>query len=179
MESITAETFLSLVWPKNLIRFEMLELRAIRRSDNSIRREFLSSQEEFLKKAKSYGEGWDIYFGVSTRFQSGGKKKDCYRIRCVWVDLDTKDLPDFGEIQPDLVVSSGGGYHLYWIFEDPVYIRGGRWREIEAINRALCKKFKGDIASIDVSRILRLPGTNNYKHEKPRPVKAFRNDIQD
>jgi hypothetical protein len=69
-------------------------------------------------------------------------------------------------------VNSGGGFHGYWLLESPFLVREERWKEIEAINRALAKKFHGDINCIDASRILRVPGFNNYKYTPPRKVVA-------
>ena len=173
MKVISAETFLSAIWPSQLLRNETLELRARRQEDGKIEQKFLRSIKEFLRAAKSYGEGWDIYFGISTRFLQGGKKSDCFRTCCVWVDLDkTPKLPDFGEIPPDFVVSSGGGFHVYWMLESPVYVRDNRWKQIEAVNRGLTKKFNGDIMCPDISRILRVPDTFNFKYNPPKKVIA-------
>ena len=176
MIQISPTSFLQRVWPQNFLRDETLELRAIRRKDNSIKRKFLTSIDEFLTTASEYGDEWDIYFGVSTRFQKGGKKQDCYRIKCVWVDLDKPETPSFVPVKPDIIVKSGTGSHVYWTLRDPLFIRAGRWKEIEAVNRGLCKKFGGDIASIDVTRILRVPGFKNWKYDPPIEVKAYVQD---
>lgn len=173
MKTINSETFLSKIWPSTLLRNETLELRAIHRKDKTIKRKFLKSREEFLKAANSYGEGWDIYFGLSTRYLDGGKKADCYRVNCVWVDLDkTDELPDFGKVPPDIIVNSGGGFHVYWLLDSPAYLREGRHKQIEAVTRALSKRFGGDMTCIDVSRILRVPDLFNYKYIPPRKVVA-------
>jgi DNA primase RepB-like protein len=170
-----AKQFFSQIWPTALVRNETLELRAIDRKNSEIKRSFHTSVEEFLEKAHSYGTGWDIYFGVSTRFQSGGKKSDCFRVRCVWMDFDKKDekLPNFGKIQPDIVVNSGGGFHVYWLLRDPVFLKTGRWAEVEAVTRGLSKKFGGDPMAIDIARILRVPGFLNYKYDPPRMVECI------
>lgn len=186
MRQIDAVEFLSLVWPQSLIRDETLELRAIHRSDKTVSRRFLKTQSEFLSTAKTFGAGWDIYFGVSTRFKNGGKKQDCSRVGCVWVDFDNiVELPKFGKTPPDLIVNSGGGFHTYWLLETPIYVRTGRWREIEAVNRGLTKKFNqnlkpidktkkfgADIMTIDITRILRVPDFFNHKYEPLRKVQA-------
>lgn len=112
-----------------------------------------------------------MYFGVSTRFERGGKKRDCFRTNCVWLDFDGPVLPVFKD-KPDIIVESGTGFHVYWLLTTSMYVRTGRWKEIEAVNRALAKKYRGDIAAIDVSRVLRVPGTLNHKHTPARPVSA-------
>lgn len=173
MTDITPHQFLSSVWPTPLLRNETLELRARRREDKVVKRRFFKSIEEFIKAGHDFGSGWDIYFGVSTRYLEGGKKADCFRLKTVWVDFDkTTKLPEFGKVKPDIIVSSGGGFHCYWTLHSPVFLRTGRWKEIEAVNRALAKKFKGDSMSIDASRILRVPGFDNHKYEPPRKVTA-------
>jgi hypothetical protein len=177
MKNITAEEFLSKVWPSPLLRNETLELRARHRVDKKMSRTFTRSISEFIKIASTYGPGWDIYFGVSTRYLNQGKKKDCYRVKAVWADLDkVQKLPDFKKVPPDLVVESGGGFHCYWILEEPVFIKSGRWKEIEAVNRGLAKKFNGDKMVIDASHILRVPGFNNHKYNPPRKIKASVSD---
>lgn len=187
MKSLDAAEFLSLVWPQSLLRNETLELRAIRRSDKTISRKFLKTTSEFLTAARAFGKGWDIYFGVSTRNGKGGKKTDCLRINAVWIDFDNiSELPNFKQIQPDIIVNSGGGFHTYWLLETPIYVQTGRWKEIEAINRGLIKrfginlkpadkkleKFGADIMTVDIARILRVPDFFNYKYDPPRKVIA-------
>lgn len=172
MTRIDSEEFLNLIWPAPLLRNETLELRAIKRPSGTISRKFVTSSSEFLRVAKTFGVGWDIYFGVCTRFQRGGKKEDCFRVKCVWVDFDkTEKLPDF-KIKPNLVISSGKGFHVYWLLESPIFVRTGRWKEIEAVNRGLAKKLGGDAMAIDIARILRVPDFFNHKYDPPIKVEA-------
>ena len=173
MKSLDAIDFLSVIWPQNLLKNETLELRAIKRENGTVSRRFLKSPEEFLQVAKAFGVGWDIYYGVCTRVDRGGKKEDCCRVNCVWVDFDhTEKLPDFGKIHPDIVVNSGTGFHVYWTLENPIFVRTGRWKDIESTNRGLAKKFGGDLMSIDIARILRVPGFLNYKYTPAKRVTA-------
>src|ERR1700744_2348927 len=149
MSILNATDFLTRVWPSKLLTNETLELRAIDRENQRIRREFVKSIEEFLERAKKY-DGWEIYFGVSTRFGDTGKKVDCYRVRCVWCDLDSdeKSLEQIKSLkpQPNLIVESGGGYHLYWMLQAPLLVqRDERWSIIEAVNRGLAQRFNGDL----------------------------------
>jgi putative DNA primase/helicase len=165
--------FLSKIWPSPLLTNETLELKAICRKNGAVSRTFSRSINEFIERANSYSAGWDIYFGISTRFQNGGKKQDCYRVSYVWVDLDKTDkLPDFKKIEPSIIVKSGGGFHCYWLLDSPVVVRTGHIKEIEAVNRGLCTKFYGDKMAIDITRVLRVPGFNNYKYTPARKVTA-------
>lgn len=73
-----------------------------------------------------------------------------------------------------LMVSSGGGLHLYWPMEDPMTIKD--W-EVQARRlKALCQKlgFRIDPAvTADAARILRVPGTYNYKKAERREVQIL------
>jgi hypothetical protein len=177
MTALTAEQFLDLVWPKRLLTNETLELRLRRRSDSSIRREFARSVPEFLERARSFANSYDVYFALGTRYgTNGGTKRDVYRVATAWADLDDRTIKDCKfRIKPDIVVKSGNGLHCYWTLSEPLLIRGEgeRWKPIEAVNRALAYQLKGDTSTIDISRVLRVPGTMNHKYSPAREVKAF------
>jgi hypothetical protein len=181
MTSLTAEEFLALVWPRKLLTNETLELRLRNRNETNpqkaIKRRFASSVEEFLEKAKRYSGTFDVYFALGTRYgMTGGTKRDVYRVNSTWADLDNRKIKDCAfDPRPDVVVNSGGGVHAYWLLDSPYLIRGEgeRWKPIEAVNRALAQKFDGDRNTIDISRVLRVPGTLNHKFSPPRQVKAF------
>lgn len=177
MTSLTAASFFDLVWPKPLLRNETLELRLRDRSNNKMRRQFCTSTQEFLDKAKEFAPQYDVYFSLATRFgMNSGTKQDCYRICTTWADVDNKKIKECNfDPKPDVMVSSGGGVHSYWLINSPVLLRGEeeRWKSIEAINRGLAYKFHGDRNTIDISRVLRVPGTLNHKFSPAREVKAF------
>lgn len=174
MEELSPSQFLKRIWPEPLLTHETLELRMIRRSDQTIKREFLTSLTDFLSRAKEYPD-YEIYFGVSTRFRNGGKKRDCYRVKASWADLDGRKLEEVKHLTPlpDLIVDSGGGCHAYWLFHRPILVKDGHGSKVEAENRYWCDQFKADIAAIDVSRILRVPGFLNHKYNPPRIVRAW------
>lgn len=173
MKPLTSLEFLQSVWPTPLLTNETLELRVINRSTQKIHRQFVTSIPEFLSQSKVYVD-LEIYFAVSTRYLNGGKKRDCYRVKTAWVDLDGTSLKDAKfPIQPDIVVESGGGIHAYWTMESPMLVKNDRWPKIESINRGLSQRCSGDITTVDVSRILRVPNTLNHKYDPPRQVRAY------
>lgn len=170
--TMSPSEFLSHIWPQKLLRGETLELRAKEKQTGKITRAFFTEQNTFLQAAHKLSTTHNVYFGISTRFEHSGKKCDCYRTGCLWLDFDGPVLPKL-ETKPDIIVESGTGFHIYWILNTLMYVRSGRWKEIESVNRALAKKYHGDMAAIDVSRVLRVPGTLNHKHDPARLVNAI------
>jgi hypothetical protein len=122
-------------------------------------------------------KGQNLYVAVATR-NGGGTKEHIREIPALWCDIDWKDLSqpeakravwDFPQ-RASLVVESGGGYHVYWRLKEP----GTRQDilRVEMLNRQIASYLKGDMQATDASRILRLPGTLNFKYKPPRQVKV-------
>jgi hypothetical protein len=82
---------------------------------------------------------------------------------------------------PNIVVDSGGGIHGYWTFDQPV--PAGDWIKAAEALKALCAahSFAVDAAiTADAARILRVPGTVNYKLPQfPKPCKVVKADPND
>ena len=125
---------------------------------------------------KQHIKDHDLYFGVATRDAGGGKKENIVEIPAVWVDIDFKDidrteaerrLAEF-PIKPTVIVESGGGLHIYYVFKEPC--RKEDIDQCEAVMRGLAMRLGGDLGSTDASRILRIPATRNQKYRPPRPV---------
>jgi hypothetical protein len=167
------------VYPVKLHSHETLELRLLKRSNGAHRSIFCRSVGELIEESLKYAQEWEVYFGVATRLgDSGGKKRDVYRIRTVWCDLDDRTVEECSlfDPAPSILVNSGGGVHAYWAFPNPVLVNHQqRWEDIEAINRGIAERFSGgDDKTIDIARILRVPGTLNHKYDpEPRAVGAY------
>lgn len=69
---------------------------------------------------------------------------------------------------PSAVISSGFGFHTYWLLDAPVDVARAR-----AINTALCDRLGGDRRLIAPSAILRVPGCLHRKSGEPVPVVPF------
>lgn len=103
------------------------------------------------------------------------KKSDVKGCGFLWVDVDRPgvspdELAAWTSLDrgPSLIVRSGGGYHLYWVLDE----FSTDIPRIEAANRFLAERLKGDNA-VDVSRILRVPGSKNFKKEESRAVSVL------
>lgn len=68
------------------------------------------------------------------------------------------------DILPSVVVDSGGGYQGYWFLRDTFSIvtEGDRIR-IDTLQKAWVAKVGSDPAANDLVRVLRVPGSTNYK----------------
>lgn len=118
----------------------------------------------------------NLYFGVATRNGHGGEKENIVNIPAVWTDIDYKDVPKSKvteiykrfQAKPSLIIASGGGLHFYWILKEPALKH--EIPQIETINKQLATHFSGDLNATDAARILRIPGTLNYKYDPPRHI---------
>ena len=124
------------------------------------------------------------FFGVALRNRESitAKKGDasyCQTLTCLFVDADDKHLGEeetrrrinAAPIAPTMVVESGGGLHPYWILERPFYLK----KEMPDAKRWLrhIATSVGDVADESVSepaRVLRIPGSYNFKYDPPRLV---------
>jgi hypothetical protein len=137
----------------------------------------------------------DIYFGVGLRREDKGEyarggNEDVSVIPAFWSDVDILGpahketaLPPTADaalaflgslpLKPSIVVNSGNGLHVYWLFAEPVGVAteahrnnvAGALRGWQAyVNEAARDRgWKLDNTS-DMSRVLRLPGSVNRKN---------------
>jgi len=117
----------------------------------------------------------NIFFGVADRKGASGKLENCLTVGALWVDIDFKTVPEDEArelamafaIPPSIALLSGGGAHLYWLLReriavgDPDLVRG-----LLGLARAL----HADRTVAEPARVLRVPGTKNFKYDPPRDV---------
>lgn len=75
---------------------------------------------------------------------------------------------------PSIIVSSGGGAHVYWTLDKPV--PPSVWTPLAQQLKNRCIEHGLEIdptTTADAARILRAPGTHNYKTATPRPVQVI------
>lgn len=142
-------------------------------------RRFFAIEKDGPAKAAEYClslQGFHCYFGVGLRAKPGKGTKD--NIGCVtaaFADIDFKHVPKDKAIanlkafpfKPSIIVLSGNGAHVYWLFDYPVYQSG--IAKLEALNRKILEACGAQVGTQDSTRILRVPGTANIKPEYPDP----------
>ena len=130
--------------------------------------------------------GLHVYFGVHPtrarrRENQRARAQDICAVNCLFAEYDDKDFDgDPGQtlqhiqslpLPPSVLVCSGGGYHSYWLLEQPFTIQSDEDRAcIDRIQKAWVAFTGGDDGAKDLARVLRVPGTQNAKYKPPRPV---------
>ena len=102
-------------------------------------------------------------------------------LNCLFSEFDAKDYN--GDLdaamaavealkpRPSVVVASGGGYHCYWLLAEPWVITSDADRErARQVLYTWVDFTGGDGAAKDLARVLRVPGSLNYKYNPPQPV---------
>ncbi len=120
------------------------------------------------------------YFGVATRRSpgGGGGKDNLQSATALWIDVDFEDesnqdaleivLKTF-PLRPTARVWTGGGEHVYWLLAKPFDLTTPESiQRFEATLKGLADYFKADSRATDASRVLRVPGTQNYPDKKKR-----------
>jgi hypothetical protein len=151
---------------------QLIELRAIRPGDHSIRQDFftLDAVGDLYAGACELVEEFDVYFGVCPRIRPQGRKEDVSDAPGLWADLDFKRFAD-GEagalrklaefpLPPSWLVATGGGFHVYWALNHAVRADAAFEGRLKGVVKAL----NADPAATDRSRVLRIPGTFNHKY---------------
>lgn len=171
------EQFLSMLFlPDELIEIRFIESwfsrgrkksRVARSAEWSRRNEFTSQLGDINGFART--ECANIYFGVCPRHRVGDSHDETIKtVRCVWCDIDDVTTEqaharwaDADVPVPSIVVNSGTGVHAYWLLEGDLTTPETR-SQLGAMLPHFYRSFGGDHVQ-NLSRILRPPGTFNYK----------------
>lgn len=155
-----------------------------------------------VARMSASGPGLETYLGVTLRRRNGGMGQDVVMATALWAELDgdvskkgngcrSKEeayerLAQIQIVAPSIVVDSGGGLHAYWLLQEP--LQGDDLAAVPIFNARLREALRGpavygpDGAVIssgyagdqvgDLPRLLRVPGTMNYKRQNDaRPVR--------
>lgn len=186
------ECHISTIFPLGSLESdEFMELRTFRARRPGPRTFHRSHAELISAGLRASANGLDVFVGVAPRrctenatitscpHRSRGGKDHIARISWAFVDVDVgKGYDGIDDIfarfdglalPPDLVVMSGNGAHGYWQLSEPT----SDFARVERLTRALSRQLGRDPA-FDVSRVLRLAGTMNYKYLPPRTTTVVR-----
>lgn len=129
----------------------------------------------------------DIYFSTnplacSRSAHQRGRVADVAAVNCLFgdFDLDKSDAASAKALlqrlvrtscPPSAAVFTGGGLHAYWLLNVPFVLYGAVERDLTAsILKRWVARVGADPAAADLARVLRVPGTRNYKYRPPAAV---------
>jgi hypothetical protein len=181
--------------------FCILGIKKVEGKDD-VRQQLVATRKEVDALTAQYvTEKRNVFFAVSKYATETNRKKDNVRaVKSFWLDIDcgeekakpnlTTGIPDGYLDQPTaaralkafctliglplpIVVDSGRGLHVYWALTEEVSRE--QWEPVAERLRELCvtHKFYVDNAVFEVARILRIPGTYNFKGEQPALVQPL------
>lgn len=147
----------------------LMDFRALHDTDKSLPGQTCRAT---LNDAWAWIEGWNaaqhgIFVTPAALDGQGRKLENAQAIRAHYVDLDGVDAEQqaaaataWSPAPSFAVTSSPGKQHIYW----PVQHYAADTRRFEQVQRKLRQMFNGDKAVIDAVRVMRLPGTLNWKY---------------
>lgn len=130
--------------------------------------------EDAARVIHGLGSRTDVYVGVIPRTFPAGDRSAVVSGQVLWADCDdhasSARLASF-QPAPSFMVRSGspGACHAYWILARALPVAG-----IEHLNQRLAATLAADPHAIDAVRVLRPPGTLNFKRSPPVPVELVR-----
>jgi len=164
-----------------------------------VRQKLVATREEVDQYADLYmSQKRNVFFGVA-RYETAANrtKENVKSLKAFWLDIDCGEAK--AEINPEtgrpdgyinqaaglqalkafcdkiglprpLLVNSGRGLHVYWPLT-----RAVTREEWEPVAERLCElcithDFYVDPSAFEAARILRIPGTFNFKDDPPKPV---------
>lgn len=165
----------------------------------SVRQELVETREEADAVVQKFvQQERNVFFGVA-RYSTGvGRTKDNVKsLKAFWLDIDCGEAkaevnPKTGKpngyidqatginelkrfckltgLPKPILVNSGRGIHVYWALTEE--ITREEWERVAARLHQLCvtHNFYIDAQVFEVARILRVPGTFNFKDDPPAEV---------
>jgi hypothetical protein len=130
-----------------------------------------------LKQAdKLNAEGFGVYFAPCLRRTKSGSADAAAWMPALWIDIDsTPDdrQRDYDRLRafdpaPSFILDSGGGWHAYWLLDEPLALQDDADRQnIASLLRGLFAALGGDPGYVkSVASVMRLPDSINTKPER-------------
>lgn len=153
---------------------------------------FVESLDEIDAEVRSLlDRGYNVYFGCAKYAKNRKRTKENTTLfKALWLDIDCGAEKLYSTQEEGLdalasfcntlglpapcIVNSGNGLHTYWVLEEP--IAKDVWKRTAEKLKKLCREhdFHADPAvTADEARILRLPGTLNFKSFPPALVEVW------
>ena len=111
----------------------------------------------------------NVWFCTSLLGTTERRKENCLPGNFAWADLDTTSYEGI-EPKPSIVIeSSPGRYQAYWNIEESPLPSD----VIEDFSRRIAYKFDADRSGWDLTQLLRVPFTKNFKYNPPADIRIL------
>lgn len=144
-----------------------------------------------------------IYFGVHPcaeipKTNKAGEPRSMEHVRgrleyiaavnCVFADIDQKDFSSPAAFkqyiktlqpEPSVIVFTGNGIHAYWLLDEPFPVYGNEAALVRAqqLQYAWIDYTKSDQGAKDLARVLRVPGSLNWKSDPPERTRFLKQNM--
>lgn len=133
--------------------------------EHFFKRDRLSEVKEFLAKVS---KRHDVYFCPHGFTRPRRLKEYAVLPTMLWADLDEVDPRNLGKLKPTIAIESSPGRFVgLWITDEQV---------TEELNRRLTYHINADRGGWDLTQVLRVPNTRNFKYETTPTVKLLWDD---
>lgn len=179
-ENVDRDAFLSALYP-NAPTDLWLELRCIHPGTGEVRALWTQIGNEKQRDAvltqadKLNSEGYGVYFAPCLRSAKKGNAASAALLPALWIDIDGPEehrQRDLERLQvfdplPSIIVSSGGGWHGYWLLDEPLMLDDENKQKIGRVMQGLFTVLGGDEGYVkSVASVMRLPGSINTKPDR-------------
>jgi len=115
---------------------------------------------EYIKQAQKAER--DVYWAVAVYQSESRVRENIDKIKVLWADLDSeKGCLPLKQINPQPSIvwkTSDNNRHAVWLLDTPLDVE-----KFDEVNKELTYKIKADKGTWNASRVLRVPGSINYK----------------
>ena len=122
---------------------------------------------------KLNSEGYGLYFAPCLRKKKKGNADSATWVPVLWIDIDSTDARNLEQLKafdpaPSFILASGGGWHAYWLLEQPFMLETDADKQkVASILRGLFTVLGGDPGYVkSVASVMRLPDSVNTKPER-------------
>ena len=172
--------FKALFYKADLNKHGGFELRQFHKDGGPPVRKECSSINEAVSEVLLNRDEYNIFTTINLGI-GGHKKENIEYLSTFHVDIDYGNIGhkkggDYDnyeqafstieqiELTPTIIVHSGGGFHCYWVLQEPIPVSKYGVEELERINSGIITLLHGDQGTKDITRILRVPGSKNFKN---------------
>lgn len=166
------------------------------KNKTNAKQKLVQTREEVNEVARQYvQQGRDVYFGCA-KFATGDNREqdNATYFKALWIDIDCgedkvaknegyvdqatglQELQRFcrdTKLPKPILVDSGRGIHAYWAFT--TVVDKETWQPMSDRLKELCQKHAliSDSRCFEPARVLRIPGTFNFKEDEPLEVSVI------